>query len=253
MRMFIGTCEAQFSVIPWLIINYNKEVDLVKILFVCTGNTCRSSMAEGILKEMLKEKDDKYEDIQVLSAGISAIDGDPPSEFALKALEEQGIDISQHCAKQLSSKMVKEADLILTMTVAHKNMILSIISEAKEKTYTLKEYAVSDLKLQDILEELDILHNSTNRKKESIQRGIEELEAKRQKLLSQLEELDKELEKLRKKSQVDIKDEKEKTKNLERKIQYLDISDPYGMPYNRYKDCAKEITDSIEKVINKIN
>lgn len=214
-------------------------------------------MAEGILKKMLKEKGSKYEDIQVISAGISAVDGDPPSEFALSALEEQGIDISKHSAKQLSAKMIDDADLILTMTVAHKNMILSIIPEAKEKTYTLKEYAVSDLDLKDILEELDILHNSINKRKESLQREIEvkieELEARREKLLSQLEKVDHELEELRKKSQIGIKDQKEKIKNIEKKIQNLDISDPYGMPYSRYKECAREIADSIEKVIDKIS
>ncbi len=154
----------------------------MKILFVCTGNTCRSSMAEGIFKKMLKEMGSKYEDIQVISAGISAVNGSPSSEFALKALLEQDVDISEHSATQLSAKMVDEADLILTMTVAHKNMILSIIPEAKEKTYTLKEYSVGDVNLQD----------------------------------------------------------------------NLNISDPYGMPYSRYKECAKEISDSLEKIVNKI-
>lgn len=112
----------------------------MNILFVCTGNTCRSSMAEGILKDMLEKNNIK--NINVSSAGISAFEGDNANEKAINTLNNMGIDILNHKARLISKEIIEKSDLILTMTLSHKKMILKFAPEFSNKVYTLKEYAL---------------------------------------------------------------------------------------------------------------
>jgi protein-tyrosine phosphatase len=113
----------------------------MNILFVCTGNTCRSPMAEGIFKDMLKRYNKV--DINVSSAGISVFPGEHANEKAIKALKEKGIDITEHRARQLSDEITK-ADIVLAMTSAHKAIIKDYFISNLEnapKVFTLKEFA----------------------------------------------------------------------------------------------------------------
>lgn len=110
----------------------------MNILFVCTGNTCRSSMAEGIFKHLIQ---DKNIDINVSSAGISAYEGEAANEKAISTLKKKGIDITNHTARQLTNEIIYESDLILTMTRNHKNIIINAVPEHSNKVFTLKEYA----------------------------------------------------------------------------------------------------------------
>ncbi|HQA56596.1 MAG TPA: low molecular weight protein arginine phosphatase [Acetivibrio sp.] len=113
-----------------------------KILFVCTGNTCRSSMAEGLFNHIAKNGVDGMEDYTALSAGIFAFEGDGANPKAIKVLKEgYGIDISSHRARRIKKSDVEDAHIILTMTKDHKNTLVGIFPEAKDKTWTLKEYA----------------------------------------------------------------------------------------------------------------
>lgn len=111
----------------------------MKLIFVCTGNTCRSPMAEGLMKKLLKEAG--IEDWEVSSRGTFAIKGVPAAEEAVQAMAEKGVDITGHRARPLSREDIKEADLILTMTKGHKFQIFSMFAEEVRHIHTLKEFS----------------------------------------------------------------------------------------------------------------
>lgn len=114
------------------------------ILFVCTGNTCRSTMAEALFKHILANRKDGPQNIKVMSAGIYAWEGDKASPGAVEALREKGIDVMGHSSKLLTPKLVEKADLVLTMTSNHKRAVLEMCPGAGGKVYTLKEYVLNN-------------------------------------------------------------------------------------------------------------
>lgn len=123
----------------------NPLSDSIKIMFVCTGNTCRSCMAEGLMKEALKNSQHS-KGIVAASRGISAFDGDSASGHSVKALKTLwDIDISSHKAKILTNRDTEHADLILTMTRQHRDIIKGIYPHKKTQIFTLKEYVYPDL------------------------------------------------------------------------------------------------------------
>ncbi len=93
------------------------------IIFVCTGNTCRSPMAEALFKSGLTAEE--REIFEVKSCGLAAFGGDPASENAVKAMDERGIDISTHRSAPLNLYTADEAYLIVTMTESHTYSLLN--------------------------------------------------------------------------------------------------------------------------------
>lgn len=153
------------------------------IVFVCTGNTCRSCMAEGIFRAF-SQQESTLKGMPVSSRGIQAFEGDSASDHSIAALKKLwDIDISIHRAKLLRSGDVRDASLILTMTRQHRDFLKSRHPDKNSAIFTLKEYAYP---------------------------------------------------------------------NLTKDSSALDITDPFGMPYQSYETCAKEIFDSVQEVVKKL-
>ncbi|HEY5298496.1 MAG TPA: ribose 5-phosphate isomerase B [Verrucomicrobiae bacterium] len=106
------------------------------ILFICTGNVCRSPMAEGIFRQAMKGRGE----FRILSAGLGAMDGQPPSPHSVTALKEIGIDISGQRSRALTVDLVRQADFIFGMTHSHVDTITLLYPPAAEKTFLLREF-----------------------------------------------------------------------------------------------------------------
>ena len=115
----------------------------MNILFVCTGKTCRSPRAAYIMDKVAVEND---LDVLIESAGIFAEPGDKASENAVKAMEDMGIDISEHRTQPVTKALLDKADIVLTMTEGQKRIISPM---AGDKVYTLTEYAGNDGDISD--------------------------------------------------------------------------------------------------------
>lgn len=150
----------------------------MKIMFICTGNICRSAMAEAMLKKMAKEN---QKNMEIYSCGIFADDGDIPTENAIETMKQYGIDLKGHRATNIRHSHIEEMDLILCATISHKISVLQLYPQLENKVFTLKEY-------------------------------------------------------------VGMKDE----------VNEIDIKDPWGYDLKTYQECAKEIKECLEKLIEKI-
>lgn len=115
----------------------------MNILFVCTGNTCRSPMAAALFNKIATEKN---MDVRIESAGIFANDGEGASTEAVVVMKKYGIELLSHHAQSLNTELVEKSDLILVMTPAHK---MVFAGSGCDKVYTVCEYADIDGDIPD--------------------------------------------------------------------------------------------------------
>lgn len=189
---------------------------MLRILFVCTGNTCRSPLAEGLLRLKVQKEGLAAE---VRSAGVSAVSGGPISKNSAAILKEAGFE-EVMLSLAISEAEVRWADLILTMTNSHKRAVIQYFPEAVDKTFTLKEYVEDDPGVLEAIEQRERL--------------VTEIQLKQ--ALSQSVTVEEHTLML----------------SLEARIPDYDISDPFGGTMDMYRMTAEEIDRSLDKLVHKL-
>ncbi|MEM9645396.1 MAG: Sua5/YciO/YrdC/YwlC family protein, partial [Planctomycetota bacterium] len=108
------------------------------IAVVCTGNTCRSPMAEVLLREKVKQKLGRDDVVDIVSAGVAAGNGCPASDQAVEVMRKRGLDLANHGSRMIDDALVGNADLILTMTRGHRAAILAAWPDLHSRVFTLR-------------------------------------------------------------------------------------------------------------------
>lgn len=110
-----------------------------RVLFVCTGNTCRSPIAQGVFEKLIEKW--RIRGVSCTSAGISAFSGDPASGEAVRAASEVGVDLTGHRSRLLTRPLLEQADLVVCMTQQQLN---AVCAAAPEKPVVLLSHGVDD-------------------------------------------------------------------------------------------------------------
>lgn len=122
---------------------------MLSILFICTGNTCRSPMAEALFNSGQQEAGLSFK-IKASSAGLAVLDGQVVSEPVRQLLAAEGIDMSGHRARQVNYEIIENADLVLTMTESQLHELNFRFPSAGGKSFLFKSYASVDDGFSDI-------------------------------------------------------------------------------------------------------
>ena len=122
----------------------------MKIMFICTGNICRSAMAHRMLEKRLEDINNT--EIEVYSCGIYAENGDGSTYNAINVMKDYDVDLSKHRATNINKSNIEEMDLILCATNVHKQEVIYMYPKLKEKIFTMKEYVnknTQDIDIKD--------------------------------------------------------------------------------------------------------
>ena len=151
----------------------------MRILFVCTGNTCRSPLSEAIARKIAIERG--LTDVEAMSAGTSAHDGAPASDGSLLVGMERNMDLGSHRAQTLNRDLVRQADLILAMGPHHLERIEALGGAGR--SYLLSDYASHGASSRPISDpigaELDVYRATADELEEEIRRVLDRITAER--------------------------------------------------------------------------
>ncbi|WP_082232660.1 low molecular weight protein arginine phosphatase [Halobacillus massiliensis] len=198
----------------------------MNILFVCTGNTCRSPMAETLMKA-------KEHDAEIKSAGIFAGANQPIADNAIEVLQEFGLSFD-NTSTQVDSELLEWADIVLSMTESHKQTLALQYPEFEDKFFTLKEYVYIS---EDQWRHLTDLYTL--------------LEEKRAWILSQISE-DLTEEELEQHLLKELADEIKAIQKAEHELPNLNIVDPYGQNIEVYRKTRDELNQTLNELVKKL-
>ena len=227
------------------------------VLFVCTGNTCRSSMAEALLRKMLTEDfGEKAAKIHVVSAGTGAVNGDIASPNAIEVMEREGIDLHNHRARRVSAELVSTADLVLTITLEQKKEVLRLLPGSSNKIFTLAEFTAGVRELEGLIDKAESLRRTLEQKRNKFleREGpkLEELRHRNLELSRQMRALDEELSKIEQQMDQETITEKRELEQVQAKLKELEIADPFGKNIDAYKICAAQIKEKLKTVVKRL-
>ncbi|MBT9152450.1 MAG: Protein-arginine-phosphatase [Firmicutes bacterium] len=220
----------------------------MKILFVCTGNTCRSTMAEAMLKRSGKH--------EVRSGGVAAESGAVASRGAMAAMHKRGLDLSGHRAQLVTEEMVLWADIILTMTERHLEVVLERFPMAEGKIFTIKSFALSDQERQHLENRLHDLYSRVDEKRRQFAAenspNIAELQTRRGELIALLQAVEEQLVLLQGELRALLYRERQEIERIEAFLASADVADPFGGGEDIYLQSADEIEYLLAKVEEKM-